>query len=85
MVQKLLNPENLYALEKITQFVYIIMNMFEHRNNLDISCDWTTEVFDNGTCIFFMKMSQFMLVWQYDQPCSCIYVRIHVFCPVRYR
>ena len=39
-VQKLLNPENSNDLKKITQFIDIIMTIFEHRNDWDISFDW---------------------------------------------
>ena len=39
-VQKLLHPENSNDLKKIIQFIDIIMKMFEHRNDPDISFDW---------------------------------------------
>ena len=39
-VDKLLNPENSNDLKKITQFIDIIMKIFENGNGWDISFDW---------------------------------------------
>ena len=54
-VQKLY-PGNSNDVKKITQFIDIIMKIFEPRNDWDISFDWYTVIFDWWIFTWSVKM-----------------------------